>query len=200
MYWKLERNSKISKKTEMWGGGDQKPLYVLWRQQLQKFQLPGETGPPSTLLKMDWYLSSLDLSSIFSTSSSRIRASRFSRRAWNQNVPVFYVGFSKEDIFFDHLLWPIFQSTMHIYFTDYNSEGSFHVLHQLLCPLTCCGHSLSAVPLYCLVLASSYSHVWQSSSCPCISGPSILKSFFSVVTLHGWCGTSGLDILWESRL
>ena len=32
----------------------------------------------------------------------------------------FYVGPPKEDIFFDHLLWSVFQLAMHIYFTDYN--------------------------------------------------------------------------------
>ena len=49
----------------------------------------------------------------------------------------FYVGLPKEDIFFDHLLWSIFQSMgtyiLQITFQLWASEGSFHVLHLLLC-------------------------------------------------------------------
>ena len=48
-----------------------------------------------------------------------------------------------------HFFWPpsivYISINRYTFFTDYNScwasESSFHVLLQLLCPMTCCGHS-----------------------------------------------------------
>ena len=66
-----------------------------------------------------------------------------------------------------------FNHQVNIYFTNYNScwasEGSFYVLLQLLCPLTCCGNSSLCTSVFFLCL---HPHVVM------LSGPIILKSLF----------------------
>ena len=101
----------------------------------------------------------------------------------NENVFFFFF------FFLNHLLWSIFHfNRLHFYrlqFLRGASEGSFHVLLQLLVLFDL----LWALQLCCTsVFLCLYPHI-----CPCLTvfevGPAewanILKSYVSVMTLHG---------------
>ena len=81
------------------------------------------------------------------------------------------VGPPKEDIFSDHLLWSVFQSTLHIYFTDYNFNF--------------CG-SLRAAFMYCFN-SSVLWHIVDTSFIACTSCIILCCISYSMSDNHPWC-------------
>ncbi len=86
---------------------------------------------------------------------------RFSDVDYNKNTATpkfffFYVGTPKESIFFDHFLWPIFLSSLHIHITNYISFMIQTVCGQLPCTASTpvfptCGYSHHKVIFFCTV-------------------------------------------------